>query len=260
MHHRSLGNFIGLAFGLSLLCLAVFAALRWLDIPAGRLADWIIAIATCWWLLVIVTIPWNIHFKAREVVAEVAESRRRGLSTPDDQVRYASAWVGRSLLLAIGLHLASAAGLYALAAAGISVIGYLGSAAALLLTGLRPAVRGYEYVAARLTAIGQAARYPREDAARLTTELRELTSRVSALEQQVDPNRSGSPAALQRAEIADHARRLDELRLRLDELRADNAAEHARLAREAEQAVARISADGQVLDHVRELVRFFKNA
>ena len=30
--------------------------------------------------------------------------------------------------------------------------------------------------------------------------------------------------------------------------------------REAEQAVAQISADGQVLDHVRELVRFFKSA
>jgi hypothetical protein len=260
MHHRSFGSFILWAIGLSALCLVGFAALRWLGVPAGRLLDWVIGIATAWWLLVIVTIPWNIHFAAREVVAEVAESRRRGLLTPDDQARYAAAWVGRSLLLALGLHLASAGALYGLAVTGVSAIGYPGSVAALLLTGLRPAVRGYEYVAARLAAIGSQARYPREDAAALAVDLRELVGRVEALERAADPELHGSPAATQRAERADQARRLDELRLRLDELRAANAAEHARLAREAEQGVARISADGQVIDHVRELVRFFKSA
>lgn len=260
MGHRSFGNFIATLIGLSLLCLIAFAGLRWLAIPAGSLVDWAIGIAACWWLLVIVTIPWNIHFAAREAVSEIDESRRRGLASRAEQERYARAWVGRSLLLAIGLHLLSAATLYGLAAAGISPIGYLAAAAALLLTGLRPAVRGYRYVAARLAAIGNEARYPRDDAARLATDLRELAARVRTIEEAGDPERPGSAAAIQRAEAADQARKLNDLRLRLDELRAANAAEHARLARDAEQAVARISADGQLLDHVRELVRFFKSA
>ena len=35
--------------------------------------------ACFWWLLLIVTVPWNIHFEAKEVLAEAAESKQKGV-------------------------------------------------------------------------------------------------------------------------------------------------------------------------------------
>ena len=42
-------------------------------------------------------------------------------------------------------------------------MGYVSSGAALLLTGLRPALRAYQYIATRLSMIRQQIKYPRED-------------------------------------------------------------------------------------------------
>ena len=53
---------------------------------------------------------------------------------------------------------------------------------------------------------------------------------------------------------------LEGVRLTLNELHTTNQAEHAHLSREAEHAIAQITADGQFLDHVREIIRFVKNA
>lgn len=260
MRHTGFGSFVGGALGLSLGVVLVFGLLRWLGIPTGQLLDWVIGLTSFWWLLVVVTIPWNIHFGARAVVSEAAESRRRGLAVDDAQVAYARRWVRWSLLGAVALHAISAVGLYWLAAAGISAIGYLGAAAALLLTGLRPAIAGYTYLSERLAAIGQAVRYPREDVLALRSDLREALDRLQNVEQALNPEEAGSLAARHGATLAELRQRYEQLRLALDALQASNASEHARLSREAEQAVARISADGQVLDHVRELVRFFKSA
>lgn len=260
MRHTRFGSFVGGAFGLSLGVVLVFGLLRWMGMPTGQLLDWIIGLASFWWLLVVVTIPWNIHFGARHVLVEVAESRRRGIVVEESHVTYARRWVRWSLLGAISLHLASAAGLYGLAIAGFSAIGYLGSVAALLLTGLRPAIAGYTYVSERLRAIGEAVRFPREDIVTLRNDLRDALSRLTHVEQALNPEIPGSLIAQHTIALGELRQSYERLRLAHDEQRATNAAEHARLAREAEQAVARISADGQVLDHVRELVRFFKSA
>jgi uncharacterized protein YukE len=260
MRHTRFGSFAWGALGLSLGVVLVFGLLRWLGMPTGQLLDWVIGLTSFWWLLVVVTIPWNIHFGARTVVSEAAESRRRGLAVDDAQVAYARRWVGWSLFGAVALHAISAAGLYWLAAAGISAIGYLGAAAALLLTGLRPAIAGYGYVSERLAAIGRSVRYPREDILALRSDLHGALDRLRDVERALNAEEAGSLAARHEAALAELGQRYEQLRRALDALQASNASEHARLSREAEQAVARISADGQVLDHVRELVRFFKSA
>jgi hypothetical protein len=43
-------------------------------------------------------------------------------------------------------------------------------------------------------------------------------------------------------------------------LRATNERDHDRLSRESRQAIAQLSTDSQVLEHVREIIRFFKGA
>ncbi len=66
--------FISSIVGIVVLVLTAFGLLQWLHIPAGSFLDWVIGGASFWWLLVIVTVPWNVHFQAKEVLAEAAQS------------------------------------------------------------------------------------------------------------------------------------------------------------------------------------------
>lgn len=253
-------NFIGFSSGLVVLVLLAFGILQWLHIPAGSIIDWMIAVAIFEWLLVIVTVPWNIHFEAKAVLDEAAVSAEKGIRVDKKQVEYAKVVAKRSLIVAIALHLLSAASLYALAATGITAVGYLSSGAALLLTALRPAVRTYEYLAARLSAIRQELIYPRADIWELRNRFGTLEETVKRLEEILDPEEPYSWIATVQQHQAETRQELARIGASFEELRATNEVQHERLSNEARHAIAQLTTDGQFLDHVREIIRFFKTA
>jgi hypothetical protein len=253
-------SFAGFGAVTGIFLLLVFAILQWLHIPAGSFIDWVIAIAIFEWLLLIVTVPWNIHFEAKEVLAQATESTEKGISVDDKQVKYVTVLANRSFFVAIGLHLFSAIALYALAAAGISVVGYLSSGAALLLTIMRPAIRAYQYLAARLTMIRNQFFYPREDIVELRSRFANLESTVKNLEAILNSNDPNSWVAVQERQQEATRRELTRLAASIENLRSTNQAEHTKLARDAESAIAQLTDDGQFLNHVREILRFFKEA
>lgn len=252
--------FISSIAGIVVVVLAAFGLLQWLHIPAGNFLDWVIGGASFWWLLVIVTVPWNVHFQAKEVLAEAAQSTEKGIPVDEKQVKYVTALAKRSLWVAIALHLFSAVGLYTLAATGISTVGYISSGAALLLTILRPAIRAYEYLYARLAMIRQEWKYPREDIFELRDRFSILEQKIQSLEDQLNPEQPYSFSATQQRFAEETRRDLARIAANLEELRAKNQTEHERLGREARNAIAQLSTDGQFLDHVREIIRFFKTA
>lgn len=260
MYSRGLGAFIGYTFGLVMVTVIVFAALRWLNIPSGHFIDWIIGALTFWWLVIIVTVPWNIYFEAKAVESEASHSQSIGISVDRDQMKYVSTVASRALQIAVALHVVSAAGLFALSACGVTPIGYVGCAAALLLTGLRPAVRGYEYLWERLVAIKHRVHYPREDVVELRDRTAALESRVSALEHQLDTTIPDSFAAKGVRSLEEVRQRMGSISAAHNKLEADNQKEHERLSREGQSAIAKLSADSQFLDHVREIVRLIKSA
>ncbi|MEZ2225404.1 MAG: hypothetical protein ACBR50_03850 [Microcoleus sp.] len=253
-------TFAGFGASTGIFLLLVFAILQWLHIPAGSFIDWVIAIAIFEWLLLIVTVPWNIHFEAKEVLAQAKESTEKGIVVDDKQVKYVTVLVSRSLLVAIGLHLLSAIALYTLAATGISAIGYLSSGAALLLTILRPAIRGYQYLAARLTMIRRQFLHPREDILELRSRFANLESTINNLEAKFNSNDPNSWVAIQERQQEANTRDLTRLAASLQDLTATNQAEHTKLTRDAESAIAQLTDDGKFLNHVREIIRFFKEA
>lgn len=253
-------TFAGFGAGTGIFLLLVFAILQWLHIPAGSFIDWVIAIAICEWLLLIVTVPWNIHFEAKEVLAQAAESTEKGIVVDEKQVKYVNLLATRSLWVAVGLHLLSAIALYALAATGISAVGYLSSGAALLLTLLRPAIRGYRYLAVRLTMIRRQFLHPREDIIELRNRFADLEFQVKNLEHKFNSNDPNSWVAVQERQQEATRRELTRLAASVENLRATNQAEHTTLARNAESAIAQLTSDGQFLNHVREIIRFFKEA
>lgn len=257
---KAMGNLLNFSIGLVFLVLATFGALQWLDVPSGNFLDWVIGVASVWWLLVIVTVPWNIHFEAKAVLAEADESRRQEIAVDEQSVQYASQVATRSLWVAIALHLISALGLYGLAAAGISAIGYVSSAATLLLTALRPAIAFYRYLAARLWQIRHTLKYPREDVMELRYRVEAIEQATKQLEYQLNPENFDGWAATQQRTLAALRQDLTQLAAGQEDLKATNQADHDRLSREARNAIAQLSTDGQVLEHVREIIRFFKSA
>ncbi|MBC8076641.1 MAG: hypothetical protein H7Y32_11255 [Chloroflexales bacterium] len=253
-------GFLGTGIVLTLLVVVVFVVLQWLRVPSGQLLDWLVGIASCWWLLVVVTVPWNIHFQAREVVYDAARSHERQIALSAEQVAYARGWIGRSLAIAVALHLLSALALYALAVAGISPVGYITAFAALLLTALRPLARAYAYVADRLSAIGHEVRYPRDDVVKLLGDVRAIQERLERIEAAINVDAPQSWAAQLRDALAELRAHASTTRATLDDLRATNQLDHQRLAREAQGAIAQLSADSQFLGQVREIIRFVKEA
>ncbi|MBG1244344.1 hypothetical protein [Nostoc sp. NZL] len=252
--------FISSIIGIVVSVLVAFGLLQWLHIPAGNFLDWVIGGASFWWLLVIVTVPWNVHFQAKEVLAEAAQSTEKGIPVDEKQVKYVTVLAKRSLWVAIALHLFSAVGLYTLAATGISTVGYISSGAALLLTILRPAIRAYEYLYIRLAMIRQEWKYPREDIFELRDRFSILEQKIQLLEEQLNPEQSYSLPATQQRFAEETRKDLARIAANLEELRATNQTEHERLGRETRNAIAQLSSDGQFLDHVREIIRFFKTA
>ena len=253
-------TFAGFGAGTGILLLLIFAILQWLHVPAGSFIDWVIAIAIFEWLLLIVTVPWNIHFEAKEVLAQAAESTEKGIVVDDKQVKYVNLLASRSLVVALALHLGSAIALYALSATGISAVGYLSSGAALLLTVLRPAIRGYQYLASRLTTIRRQFLYPREDIVELRSRFADLESTVRNWETKFNSEDPNSWVALQERQQRATRIELTTLAASVEDLRSTNQAEHTKLARDAESAIAQLTSDGQFLNHVREIIRFFKES
>jgi len=253
-------NFIGWSGALGIVTLLIFGVLQWLHISAGHFLDWVIGVASFWWLLVVVTVPWNVHFEAKSVLADAAQSAEKGIEIDTKQVNYAQVVATRSLWVAIALHILSAIGLYTLAATGISAVGYISSGAALLLTALRPAIRLYEYLAARLAMIRREFKYPREDVYQLRDRITNLEQDIRQIQPQLDPQNKQSWVAMQNRNWEESRKDVARLRASFDQLEAQNEAEHRRLAREAQQAIAQLTTDSQFLDHVREIIRFFKTA
>ncbi len=248
-------SFIGFGFGSGFLSLVAFFILQWLQIPVGNLVDWLIGIASFWWLLAVVTIPWNIYFEAVETQDEARISRKKNIPVDTQQLSYVAKVARWSLVGAIALHILSALGLYCLAAWGISAVGYVSAFAVLLLTVLRPAIRGYQFLAFKLSNIRQQIQYPREDIVELRMRVSTLESTAKALEKTLE-----AATAKQTEEATSIRQNVATLRAKLEELAAVNQTEHQRLAREATGAIAQLSEDSQVLNHVREIIRFWKEA
>lgn len=251
--------FTGNAILLVALALA-FGLLKFFQIAAGTFLDWLLGLAILEWLLVIVTVPWNIYFAARQTTATAIDSQDKGIKVEQRQLNYAQTISKRSLIAAIFLHLLSAAGLYWIAQAGITAIGYWGAAAALLLTALRPAISSYEYLAERLRSIQQDFKYPREDALELRDRLSGVEVEVKSLLRKLDENSENSWLSKQNQRWHIHQTEIANTNARLQELQATNKVEHEQLSREAQQAISQLTVDGQFLDNVREIIRFFKTA
>lgn len=244
----------------TMLVLIVFAVLKYLQIPAGTLIDWVIGIAAFWWLTGITTIPWNMHFAAKEVLLDAKTSSDKGIKVNTTDVAYAQKLSKRFLWIAIALHIISAVVLYLLAFFNVTAVGYLASIASIGLTFVRPLSRLYDYIVHRLQIIRHEMQYPRDDVHELSTKLNSIFNTVRDLEIKMDLNYDDSWASQQQALLTKVNEKVMALGDAMEQFQQQNRREHDQLARRTEQDIAKLSEDAQFLNQVRELIRFVKSA
>ena len=240
--------------------LIAFAILKWLQIPTGDLLDWVVGVGCFWWLMLITTVPWNMHFKAKEILSDVKESQDTGIKVSTIDVSYAQKISNTYLIVAVFLHILSAIGLYFLAKTGVSVVGYVGAAFALALTALRPSVRMYEYISYRLTNMSQRIKYPREDINKVTSDLEQLKYEVSVLNEKLDQENSNSWINRKDNEIQELRESMRQIRQNFETLNVQMNSNHQALVKQTENKIASLSEDAQFLNQARQLVRFIKEA
>lgn len=256
-----MSKFIGWLGALLLIFLAGFGLTQWLNLPFGNFIDWVIGTSIFVWLIIIVTVPWNLYFQSQSVLNQATLSQERGINIDENQLPYVRSLAKRSLGLALGLHVISAIALYILASSGVGTVGYVGAIAAILLTILRPAISAYEYISQRLRSISQQIDYPREDITELRLRFSNLEESVRQINDELLSKENPYSWLSKYEQFADETRKdLSRLGANIEDLRATNDREHERLLRESRQAIAQLSTDSQFLEHVREIIRFFKSA
>jgi hypothetical protein len=214
-----------------------------LHVPLALLATVGVGLACLAWLVVIVVLPWNLYFQARQVLFEMKRSRARGLPVADEQEGATRRVAGRMLRLSVALHLVSA-GLLAL---GSWLSGEpLGSAFAalfLLSTLFRPAVEYYRYLKVQLFDVMREVKYPREDVAKLIRDVEAGGEQLTALQ--------GSQQELSR-QLVD---------LKEDSL-ARSAEAHRRLetvARKFDEALDRLTDNREVIAGLKAFLRLVRD-
>jgi hypothetical protein len=216
------------------------------------------------WLIVLVTVPWNLYFAARQALADMAVSRERGISVRVAQEEEARRLARRIRWLALGAHLGTAAvaaviTFFSGATAGYYFVGFY-----LLSTALRPAAAYVSHVRERIKVLRRESTYPRDDVASLKHRVDLAAKAVDELREEL--RRTGSMLA----EDITHAQQLltaDLARVQ-DAQAADRTAARTRdddLARRIDQMVRRIEAtlDGisdhqELLTGIRALVRMIR--
>ena len=216
------------------------------------------------WLIVLVTVPWNLYFAARQVVADLAVSRERGIAVRADQEAEAARLARRMLWLALGAHIGTAVVVAVITYFSGATAGYYFAGFYLLSTAIRPAVAYVAHVRERIRVLTRESTYPRDDVVALTHRVDRATKDVGELREELRRTRSTLAG-----DIA-HARQLltTDLARVQDEQAADRTAARSRdddLGRRIDQMVRRIEAtlDGisdhqELLTGLRALVRMIR--
>ena len=249
-----------------------YGILTYLDKDVGELVDWTIGVLAFLWLTTLVTVPWNAHFKAKEVLDDAEISARKNILVVESSLKYARNVAKWSLIIAIALHILSAIILYWITFSGISPVGHFAAYAAVMLTFLRPSVRFYEYLQRRLAEIKREFRYPREDVEELVKKVTKITKKVQKLEDLLSDDTQKKTLSWKQEVSKTHKdifTQLEKINTTFEKyttkndeglviMKQESKTEFEKVRGEASERLAKITTDSQILDSVRELAKFFK--
>ncbi|MFJ9035231.1 hypothetical protein ACIRF8_01360 [Streptomyces sp. NPDC102406] len=165
---------------------AALVLVRVLGIPAETVLLAVGATVCLLWLVLLLTLPWNLYFRARSVVHEARVSREKGIAVPADRDAEAARIAAVMLRLAVGAHLVTGAVTVCAAWATGRTAGYWLAGCYLLSTLFRPAGAYFAALRRRLTTLHGEVRFPRDDVAALRTAVTALQNGTAVLEEKAE--------------------------------------------------------------------------
>ena len=152
----------------------VFFAMKWLEINVGTAVVWISGIVIYWILSAITILPWNLFFKADDVLEDMRKTEEKDKDIDAKDKEYAIKMKKISGIAAIAIHLVTASVFFIIAILNSNNLYYIASVAALCLTVLRPFIRSIQHALGRLSTIHHNAKFPRDDVFELKRRIDQL--------------------------------------------------------------------------------------
>jgi len=202
------------------------------------------------WLLALLTLPWNLYFRAHMVLAEISVSRGKGLEI--DKARDAEARRIARLMLraAVAGHVVTAGAVVAATVATGRTVGYWLAGFFLLSTLFRPAGAYFGQLRRRLGTLLKDVTYPRDDVVELRKDVTRVQEQVTVLTEKAE----------------EQYQALAELRRVVDALgasvyaRADEADRKiTALGREFEATVNRLTDNQEIITGLKAFLRLLRS-
>lgn len=218
--------------------------------PLGAVLGAAAGVLALLWLLVLLTVPWNLYFRAHSVLAEIGLSREKGLAVSSVRDTEASRIARIMLRTAVAGHVVTAGTVLAVAAATGERMGYWCAGFFLLSTAFRPAGAWFGQVRGRLRRLLRDVTYPRDDVAELKSEVDRVVRGAEVLQGKAE----------------EQYRALAELRRTMDALtasmyaRADDVDRRiVALGREFEATVNRLTTNEEIISGVKAFLRLMRS-
>jgi hypothetical protein len=201
------------------------------------------------WLTLLLTLPWNLYFRAHAVLAEIAVSRGKGIEVPTARDAEATRIARAMLRAAVAGHVLTAAVVCAIAWATGEFTGYWFAVFFVLSTFFRPAGAYFGQLRRRLGTLLKDVTYPRDD----VVELRALVDRVEAGTRVLEEKTEEQYKAL-----AELRRTVDALSMSTYEQAEETDRRMAALGREFESTVNRLTDNQEIIAGVKAFLRLLR--
>ncbi|MCX4985296.1 hypothetical protein [Streptomyces sp. NBC_00572] len=203
------------------------------------------------WLLLLLTAPWNLYFRANAVLAEIALSRDKGITVSKERDTEARRIARVMLRVAVAGHVVTAGVALTVAAATGRGAGYWFAGFFLLSTFLRPAGAYFGQLRRRLRVLLRDVTFPRDDVVALTGRVAALESGASVL---------GGKAEEQYRALAELRRTVDAVALSSHQRADETDRKIAALAREFEATVNRLTDNEEIITGLKAFLRLLRTA
>ncbi|MEU5088401.1 hypothetical protein [Streptomyces sp. NPDC021356] len=201
------------------------------------------------WLLLLLTLPWNLYFRAHTVLAEIAVSREKGMDVSRARDAEAARIARVMLRAAVAGHVLTAAVVLAATWATGEFTGYWFAAFFLLSTFFRPAGAYFRQLRRRLGTLLTDVTYPRDDVVELHTRLNQAEAGTRALEEKAEE---------QYRALAELRRTMDALAMSTHERAEGTDRRIAALGREFESTVNRLTDNQEIIAGVKAFLRLLR--
>ncbi|MER7243870.1 hypothetical protein [Kribbella sp. NPDC000426] len=146
----------------------------------------LLAVVCLLWLVLLLTVPWNLSFQAYALIDEIRTSRARGIDVPGEREPEARRIAVRMRWFAIGAHLVSAGIVTLITYVSGGAIGYYLAGLYLVSTFFRPAGAYFAYLRDRMTSMLREVKHPRDDLVEVLRRLEALAADLDGLNEQTD--------------------------------------------------------------------------